>query len=53
MQRHEKITTTNGVDHLLSKSSLKNDKINLGKGMTKDRGLLNSFEDRCKKNQPV
>jgi len=28
MQRHEKITTTNGVDHLLSKSSLKNDKVN-------------------------
>jgi len=28
MQRHEKITTGNGVDHLLSKSTLKNDKVN-------------------------
>ena len=28
MQRQHKITTVNGVDHLLSKSSLKNDKIN-------------------------
>ena len=28
MQRQQKITTKNGVDHLLSKSTLKNDKIN-------------------------
>ena len=27
MQRQQKVTTTNGVDHLLSKSMLKNDKI--------------------------